>query len=349
VNVVLLTAGDPDALTGGSLYHRRVSDRAARYGIRIEVRPIASREEALRSAAGADVVVLDSLVAGRVGTAFDAPVVASVHQRPGGLVGAWPARIVRAAQDLRAYRRADAIVVPSAFLHAGLVRAGVPAGRVFVVEPGSDPSRGAARPRIGKGRGDGAVRFVTVANVSSHKRPLDAIEAFARLDHVDATLSLIGDAADPRVSERVRARLARADVAGRARWLGPLAPDRVAAELAGSDLFVLPALGESYGIAVAEAMRAGLPAIVARSGNLPHLVRDGVDGRVVPPRDVRSLAAAMRQLALDRVTLEAMAAAAAAAAKRFPTWDDTAEGFLRVLAAVQSRADRSSVARRSAA
>jgi glycosyltransferase involved in cell wall biosynthesis len=96
-------------------------------------------------------------------------------------------------------------------------------------------------------------------------------------------------------------------------------------------------------------MRAGLPAIVADSGNLPNLVRDGVDGIVVRPRDVASLAAAMRSLAADDARRNAMADAAVRAAERFPTWDDTAEAFCRVLGEVQRREAPSSAAPRSAA
>jgi glycosyltransferase involved in cell wall biosynthesis len=187
-----------------------------------------------------------------------------------------------------------------------------------------------------------------VANLSEHKRPLDAVEAFARLGDVPASLTLIGDGVDRRLGDRVRARLERPDVVARARWVGSLPTADVADVLATADVFVLPALDESYGIAVAEAMRAGLPAIVARSGNLPNLVRGGVDGSVVAPRDVRSLADAMRTIALDAGRRASMASAARAAAERFPTWDRAAEAFCRVLRSVHAEGVRRSSVRRSA-
>jgi glycosyltransferase involved in cell wall biosynthesis len=347
VNAVVLTAGDPNALTGGSLYHRRVADRAARFGVQIDIRAIENAIDARGAAFGADVVVVDSLVARWVPAGgFDAPIVASVHQRPGGLVGRWPGPVVRAARDLRRYQRAKAVVVPSSFLRALLVRAGVPAHVLHVVEPGWDlfAVRSSRRVRMG-----GDVRFMYVANLSAHKRPLDVVEAFADLGDVPASLTLIGAAADPRLGRRVRERLELPDLGGRARWIGPLPPASVAAELATADVFVLPALDESYGMAVAEAIGAGLPAIVARSGNLPNLVRDGVDGLVVPPRDVRSLTGAMRALALDRERRDAMGRAASRAAERFPTWDDAAGEFCAVLRSVQvSAGTPRSTARRSA-
>ncbi|MGZ4109258.1 MAG: glycosyltransferase family 4 protein [Actinomycetota bacterium] len=352
MNVVLLTGRDPNALTGGSIYHRRIAERAARFGVEVDIRPLGGHGD-VEPSTQADVVVVDSLVASRVRPgAFAAQVVASVHQLPGGLTGPRPVRAVRATRDLRLYRHADAVIVPSAFLREALARAGVAPDVVRVVEPGSETVLGRqppSQPPSGRRRG-GVVRFVTVANLSAHKRSLDAIEAFARLGDVPASLTLIGAVVDRRLGRRVRDRLERPDLAGRARWIGPLPPAGVAGELASADVFVLPAIDESYGMAVAEAMRAGLPAIVARSGNLPSLVRDGVDGLVVPPRDVRSLAGAMRGLALDRSRLDAMGAAASRSAERFPTWDDAADAFCAVVRSVQaSAAAPRSGARRSAA
>jgi glycosyltransferase involved in cell wall biosynthesis len=348
VNVVLLTAGDPNALSGGSLYHRRIAERAAPSGVDVDIRPLEGRRDVEPPTRDADVVVVDSLVASRVRPgSFAVPVVASVHQLPGGLSGPRPVRAVRARRDLRLYRNADAVVVPSAFLRGALTRAGVPPDVVHVVEPGSEiVVRGPSRREP---RGD-VVRFISVANLSAHKRPLDAIDAFARLGDVPASLTLIGAAVEPRLGRRVRDRLERPDLADRARWIGPLAPAAVAGELGSADVFVFPALDESYGMAVAEAMRAGLPAIVARSGNPPNLVRDGVDGLVVTPRDVRSLAGAMRSLALDRSRRDAMAGAARRAAERFPTWDDAVDAFCAVVRSAQASAGpRRSSARRSAA
>ena len=345
VDAVLLTAGDPNALTGGSLYHRRIAERAARFGVRLDVRSLGRTDDGARASRGADVVVVDSLVAARVRPRGSVRVVASVHQRPGGLVGPWPARAARAALDQRLYRRAHAVIVPSAFLRDTLVGAGVARDRVRVVEPGSD----AVGVRTARDDAGGPVEFLCVANLFSHKRPLDLVEAFSRLPDLDARLTLVGAPAESAVVERVRERLADPRLAGRARWLGRRASDEVAGLLARADVVVLPALEESYGMAVAEALRAGVPAIVARSGNLPNLIRDGEDGLVVAPRDAGALAHAMRTLAIDPSLRAAMAASARSSGERLPSWDDTADAFCRVLESVQAGVASDGSGRRSAA
>jgi glycosyltransferase involved in cell wall biosynthesis len=335
VKAVLLTGGDPDALTGGSLFHRRVAERAPAFGVEVEVRAAGRRGHDVPDDAG--VVVVDSLVARLVRPRnLSRPIVASVHQRPGGPAGPWAARAVRAVPDLRLYRRAAAVVVPSAFLRGALVRAGVPGQIVHVVEPGSDRTVGGGSMQQRVGEWSRSTRFITVANLSGHKRPFDLIEAFARLRDVDASLRIVGGAPDRRLADRIRARLAEPDLLGRAAWIGPLPPTALADALSAADVFVLPALDESYGMAVAEAMRAGVPPIVAASGNLPNLVRPGIDGLVVPARDVAALADAMRGLALDSSRRAAMGAAARMTAERRPSWDAAAEAFCRVVTSVQS-------------
>jgi glycosyltransferase involved in cell wall biosynthesis len=346
VRAVVLTHGDPGALTGGSLVHARIAQASSRLGVEVRIRPLRRVDDPVALVADADVVVVDSIVAARVRrAALGRPLVASVHQVPGGLVDSWPARLARAALDLRCYRGADAVVVPSAYLAATLSRAGVARRRIHVIAPGCDVV-GAATDARPHGR---TVSFVCVANLSAHKRPLDLLDAFAMVSDLDVSLTLVGGAPNPDVAARVVERLSRPELASRARWVGAMPPDRVAKAIAASDVFVLPALHESYGMAVAEAMRAGLPAIVARSGNLPSLVRDGVEGFVVPPRDVGALAAGMRRLATNALLRSRMSAAAVRRAGSFPTWDETAQRVRAVLFAVQGRASGATASVSSAA
>jgi glycosyltransferase involved in cell wall biosynthesis len=65
------------------------------------------------------------------------------------------------------------------------------------------------------------------------------------------------------------------------------------------DVYVNPAIAEGFGIAVAEAMLAGIPVVAADAGAHPELIEDGQTGFLYTPRDVRDLAARLRVLASD--------------------------------------------------
>jgi glycosyltransferase involved in cell wall biosynthesis len=69
---------------------------------------------------------------------------------------------------------------------------------------------------------------------------------------------------------------------------------------AASDVFVLPSEHEPWGLAVNEAMCAGLPVVVSREvGCVADLVRDGVNGCTLAVGDIDELARALRRLIED--------------------------------------------------
>jgi glycosyltransferase involved in cell wall biosynthesis len=93
----------------------------------------------------------------------------------------------------------------------------------------------------------------------------------------------------------------RESTAGRARlhFHGSLSAEEVRRRLAAGSLFTLPSHEEGQPIAILEAMAAGLPVVVTSIGANPDVVRDGVDGLLVAPRDPAALADALERLLRD--------------------------------------------------
>jgi len=73
------------------------------------------------------------------------------------------------------------------------------------------------------------------------------------------------------------------------------------AELQRAELLVLPSTtdAESFGMVLIEAMACGLPVIGSNVGGIKHVISDGRDGLLVPPKDPQALAAAMAVILRD--------------------------------------------------
>lgn len=88
----------------------------------------------------------------------------------------------------------------------------------------------------------------------------------------------------------------------RVQFLGEVSFQLLQALLRNADVFCLPSIirSEAFGIATAEAMACGLPAVVCELGNgVNYLNRDGITGLTVPPRNVKALGDALHVLVSD--------------------------------------------------
>jgi glycosyltransferase involved in cell wall biosynthesis len=140
-----------------------------------------------------------------------------------------------------------------------------------------------------------------------------ALLAVAELagEGVPVTLDILGGDPPPDVGEgSERARIlhsARAlGLEDRVRLRGHVEPGEVVATLQRSDALLHASLSEGLPNVVLEAMACGLPVVATDVGGTREAVRDGVDGFVVPSRDPRAAAAALRTLWQDRALRERM-------------------------------------------
>jgi glycosyltransferase involved in cell wall biosynthesis len=153
---------------------------------------------------------------------------------------------------------------------------------------------------------------VYVGTLSRRKGMHDLVGALELLAARGVTLPLDVVGGGHEVGEQEADELRRriADSGLPVRLLGSLAPAEVATALRSAQLFVLPSHWEGQPIAILEAMASGLPVVVTTVGANPDVVRDGVDGRVVPSHDPAALADALEQLVRDPALRARMGASA---------------------------------------
>jgi glycosyltransferase involved in cell wall biosynthesis len=78
--------------------------------------------------------------------------------------------------------------------------------------------------------------------------------------------------------------------------LGGRPPADVRELMAGASMLVLPSHWEGQPMVILEAMACGMPVVSTTVGAIPSVVRDGLDGFLVPPYDVPALTNALRTL-----------------------------------------------------
>lgn len=76
-------------------------------------------------------------------------------------------------------------------------------------------------------------------------------------------------------------------------------PSAVAKYYQAADVYVHPALAESFGLSIVEAMACGIPVVASRVGGIPEIVIEGTSGLLFDTRDARALAAALRRVLGD--------------------------------------------------
>lgn len=131
-----------------------------------------------------------------------------------------------------------------------------------------------------------------------------------------------------RVAGNVTDQVRRQPVCRHLSFLGRVARDRIHQEFQQADVFLLPSLAEGSAEVTYEALACGVPVITTKAAG--SVVRDGVEGRIVPERDSEILAEAIQELVEDRQKRDRMAHAARDRAREY-TWERYGERLVAAL------------------
>lgn len=222
-------------------------------------------------------------------------------------------------------RQSDSIICPSSLCASTLAQEyNVNLRRITVIPSGVEDgafippeerhTKNTARPMI-----------TTVAKLHRCKGVHFLLESLARLRDREFAVEIIsggGAGAYRRELERIIA-ATDGSLSDKVRFVGPVGTRELRQRLACASIYVQPSTFETFGLAVLEAMAAGLPVIVTSATGASFLVQDGVNGFVVPPGDHEALAVRIKQLIDQPLLRENMSEANVALARKF-SWDSTA-------------------------
>jgi glycosyltransferase involved in cell wall biosynthesis len=215
-----------------------------------------------------------------------------------------------------AIRRADGVRTISAFTSERVRREGVEPASVFPAFVDVDVFLDRPPAPLPDER---RVLFVGVLERYKNVDGLAAAWALVSRSVPDATLLVIGAGRERATVERLVAAHA-----GGVEWRAAVPQEEVARALDSATLLLLPSRSEGLPRVVIEAFCRGRPVVGARSGGIPDIVEDGVNGLLVPADDVEALAGAVIRLLTDSSLVRRLADGARASAD---AWLQTPEQY----------------------
>jgi glycosyltransferase involved in cell wall biosynthesis len=247
----------------------------------------------------------DAYVAVRTGRRLGFPVV--LRAAGGGEMGDchWHSTGRCGMRIRRETRRTAAIIAPSPAIRDELLAAGFPAEAVVLlpsgvpIAPALNPiRRRQARATIAAANAAlslGTSTRLAVYNGRLHegKGLAVLVSAWAKVTakHPDTRLWLVGEGPE---HSTLLEQIETLGLSGRVVLPGSF--DHVDDVLAAADAFVLPSDSEGLSHALLEAMAVGLPVVATDIPGNASVIRDGIEGLLVPPRDIAALAAAIARI-----------------------------------------------------
>ena len=156
----------------------------------------------------------------------------------------------------------------------------------------------------------GAFDLLFLSRIDPKKNIEGLLQALqlVRAKNLNVTLNIAGNG-DARYVATLQSLARDLGIATHVKWLGYVEGDKKRDLLASASAFVLPSYSENFGLAVAEALAAGLPCVVSRGVALSAEIEKAGAGIVVgtTPEDI---AAGLERLMGDRAGLSVKSAAA---------------------------------------
>lgn len=226
------------------------------------------------------------------------------------------------------YEIADYIIVPSEFARRSFVEAGYDPGTIFVVPYGTDIQPGGS-PLPDD---DGVFRIICAAQIVPRKGIHYLVQAFEELGLPDAELVLVGTVGEE-MRELVEGWLRRNP---RITATGSVPFVQLNEQYGRSSVFVLPSVSEGSALVTYGAMAAGLPVIVSENTGAGELVREEVEGFIVPIRSVEALKESLLRLYENPGSRREMGRAARERVKQF-SWEKYGERLIAVYEEITRR------------
>ncbi len=343
MHVVFAVPGSLDDVSGGYAYDRRIIAGLRDAGHSVEVASLAGRhplpDDAALAAASALLARTDRsarLVIDGLGLPAFAPhsedlvarrAVALIHHPTALETGAPPdeREALRAIERGMLPRLARIVTSSDATAKRLAEEFAADASRIASVPPGVDPAS--------RSHGSGRITccLLSVGNITMRKGHDVLLKALSRLKDLDWQLTIAGSEREAGQLAQLRRIAEKAGIGRRVVFAGAVVDEALEALWDTSDVFALATRYEGYGMAIAEALRHGLPVVTTDAAPAAALVSADA-GTVSPADDSDMLSRCLRRVIADVPLRRSMADAAWKIGQTIGGWHTQAEAFASAIA-----------------
>jgi glycosyltransferase involved in cell wall biosynthesis len=207
--------------------------------------------------------------------------------------------LLRGARDFE-LRLAAHVFCPSAYLRDLAVSWGVTPGKISVLpNPAPDVPTLPPRDQLKQSLGVNGATLAFAGRLTAQKSLGRALEAVASADGVSFLVA--GEGPE---QEALQTRARQLGIEDRVRFLGAQPRERVVELFRAADATILSSSWENFPHTVVEALAVGTPVLAMEAGGVAEVVRDGVNGLLVPAGDTAALANAVRRYFADAALRE---------------------------------------------
>ncbi len=197
---------------------------------------------------------------------------------------------------------------------------------MLLAQPGGNRLKAKATKSVIKKRSfqKGALKILFLGAIIRRKSPHFIIEALSRLENTDFDVQFAGDKnVAPKYFQSIVSLTEKLKLGKSVQFLGQVNSAELMKLMKVSHLLVVPSSYEGYGIAYAEGMAQGLPAIGRNAGGASEIIKHGENGYLLSTGDLQELANLLLMLANDRNKLYQMSLAARESFDDLPKWEDS--------------------------
>ncbi len=189
---------------------------------------------------------------------------------------------------------ADNIIVASSFTKETLAKSKATDKNIHVIPYCTPTTITNEEPTIRKNK----LRVLYVGSLTQRKGISYAIDAIEQLGDT-VSLTVIGK---KNTSECKKLN----EALGKYTWHESLPHKRILEQMRLHDVLLFPTLFEGFGLVITEALSQGLPIITTKNSGGPECIRNGIEGYIVPIRDINAISVCLEVLSNDREKLRQM-------------------------------------------